>query len=170
MNVCPATNCAFAPGGFALLCQDIPMRHLLLAAAFLGIALTATSATAQADSHYSQGPLWFISGIHIEDGQYENYMDYLAKQFKTTNDFVIKEGVVLSYHVLSNNQKRAGEPDLLLVITSKDYLTVAQQEAYELKLNKMLSEDRRGFDAASAKRAPMRKLGNNMEFRELILK
>lgn len=147
------------------------MKHVILAAvAAAALALSAAPAMAQADSHYSQGPLWYVTGVHVEDGQFENYMDWLAAQYKKINDFGIKEGVNLSYHILANTAKRANEPDLLLVVTSKDYLTIAQQEAYELKLNKLMAEDRRGAETAAAKRAPMRKIMDLTEYRELVLK
>ena len=91
------------------------MKTLLLAAvAAFAIAGVAAPAAAQADSHYTQGPLWYVTGVHVEDGQFENYMDYLAKEFKKENEFGIKEGVNLSYHVLVNTAKRANEPDLYL--------------------------------------------------------
>lgn len=143
---------------------------LLAAAAAFAIAGAAAPAAAQADSHYTTGPLWYVTGVHVEDGQFENYMDFLANEFKKQNEFGIKEGVALSYHVLVNTAKRANEPDLYLVVTSKDYLTIAQQDAYELKLNKMMSADRRAFESQGAKRAPMRKILDTIELRELILK
>ena len=148
--------------------MSIKILRAVCAAALL--TAVGSPALAQSDSHYAPGPLWYVTAVHVEDGQFENYMDFLADKFKKEHEFGIKEGVELSYHVLSVNQKRAGEPDLYLVFTTKDYLTTAQQLAFEAKLNAMLREDRRTGEASGAKRAPMRKILGNMELQELTLK
>ncbi len=143
---------------------------LLSAASVAAFLWLGAPALAQSDSHYTPGPLWVVTGVHVEDGQFENYMDWLATTFRKEHDFAIKEGIELSYHVLAVNSKRANEPDLYLVITSKDYMTTAQQLAYEAKFNAMMKLDRRGNEASSAKRAPMRKILDTMELQELVLK
>ncbi len=143
---------------------------LLGAACAAALVCLAAPAAAQSDSHYTPGPLWYMSAVHVEDGQFENYMDWLSNQFRKEHEFGIKEGVELSYHVLAVNQKRAGDPDLYLVFTSKDYMTTAQQLAYEKKLNAMMNEDRRVSEANAAKRGPMRKIISTMELQELVLK
>lgn len=143
---------------------------LLGAACAAALVCLAAPAQAQSDSHYTPGPLWYITGVHVEDGQFENYMDWLSNQFRKEHEYGIKEGVELSYHVLAVNQKRAGDPDLYLVFTSKDYMTTAQQLAFEKKLNAMMNEDRRVSEANAAKRGPMRKIISNMELQELVLK
>ena len=141
-----------------------------VSAALAAALLLATPALAQADSKYTLGPLWYVTSVHVEDGQFENYMDFLADKSKKQHEFAIKEGVELSYHFLAVNSKRAGEPDILIVVTSKDYLTVPQQLEYEAKLNKAFSEDRRIAEAGAAKRLPMRKIMGDMELRELVVK
>ena len=148
------------------------MKMRLIAGCIAGALMMAsvTPALAQADSKYTIGPLWYMTAVQVEDGQFENYMDFLADRFKKSHEFGIKEGVELAYHVLSVNEKRAGEPDLYLVWTSKDYLTVPEQLAFEAKINKFLNEDRRTGEAGAAKRLPMRKIIGDMELRELVLK
>lgn len=142
----------------------------LVSAALAATFLLATPALAQADSKYTLGPLWYVTSVHVEDGQFENYMDFLADKSKKQHDFAIKGGVELSYHFLAVDAKRAGEPDILIVVTSKDYLTVAQQLDYEAKLNKAFEQDRRIAEAGAAKRLPMRKIMGDMELRELVVK
>lgn len=143
---------------------------ILSAVCAAALVCLGAPAQAQSDSHYTPGPLWVMTAIHVEDGQFENYMDWLGTEFRKEHDFAIKEGVELSYHVLGVNAKRANEPDLYLVITSKDYMTTAQQLAYEAKFNAMMKADRRTGETTSAKRAPMRKILDTMELQELVLK
>ena len=145
------------------------LTSLKIAAALLGTVAMATPTMAQ-ESNYRPGTVWSASRIHVLPGQFGNYLDYLAKDWKRVQEFGKKEGVVLSYHVLQVNNPRKDEPNLILLIESRDYMTTAQQEAFNAKLNAFLAMDDRKQDAASAERGPMRELWGSTEYQELILK
>lgn len=137
-------------------------------AMMIAAALTTTPATAQ-ESSYKLGPVWEVSRIDVLPGQSENYMDYLATTWKKVQEAGKAEGIVVDYHVLQVNNPRAGEPDLMLVIVYKDYMTNAQQEAFQKKVNAMLSQDRRQAAAAGAARMKMREPMGSIEMQELVL-
>lgn len=142
---------------------------LFKALMFSGLLLAGTAASAQASS-YTPGTVWNVSSIKIEPGQFENYMDFLAKTWKKSNEFGMKEGNVVSYRVLAVNNPREGEPDLYLVIETKDYLTTAQQLALQKKYEEFMAMDQHKMDAGSGERKVMRKLAGSMELQELKLK
>ena len=141
------------------------IKSIIVAAALL----TAAPVIAQ-DSSYTPGTVWESSYIKVLPGQLENYMDYLATTWKKVQELGKKEGAVVSYHVLSTNNARQGEPDLILIVEYKDYRTTAQQEALRKKVNAMLAQDDRTASAASAARGPMRELLGSREYQELKLK
>lgn len=141
------------------------MKSIMVAAALLA----ASPAIAQ-DSSYTPGTVWESSYIDVLPGQFENYMDYLATTWKKVQELGKREGAVVSYHVLSTNNPRQGEPDLILIVEYRDYRTTAQQEALSDKVNAMLAQDDRKADAASAARGPMRELLGSREYQELKLK
>ena len=141
------------------------MKSIIVAAALLA----ASPAIAQ-DSSYTPGTVWESSYIKVLPGQFENYMDYLATTWKKVQELGKREGAVVSYHVLSTNNARQGEPDLILIVQYKDYRTTAQQEALRKKVNAMLAQDDRTATAASAARGPMRELLGSREYQELKLK
>jgi hypothetical protein len=145
------------------------MKSFAMAAAMLGATALVTPASAQ-DSSYKPGTVWTASRIKVLPGQFENYMDWLAGQWKRMRAFSQKEGVELSYHVLATNNPRKDDADLVLVIETKDYMTTAQQEAFNKKMNAFLATDDRKQDAASAGRGPMRELWGSTEYQELVLK
>ncbi|MEO6280781.1 hypothetical protein [Roseateles sp.] len=129
------------------------------------------SATAQAqESSYKPGTVWNFSSIKIEPGQAENYMDFLAKTWKKSSEFGKKEGYIVSYHVFQVNNAREGEPDLILAIESKDYLSNAQQLEIQKKYEAFMAMDQHKMEAASGERKVMRKLAGSMELQELLLK
>lgn len=146
------------------------MKWMLAAAGLAMASMTvATPALAQ-DSSYKFGSVWETSRIKVLPGQFENYMDYLATTWKKIQEFAKAQGIVASYHVLSTNSARMGEPDLILVVEYKDYLTTAQRDAFSKKVNALLSQDDRKADAAAGKREVMRELVGAIEYQELILK
>ena len=144
------------------------MKKLMVGAAMM-MAVTAVPAMAQ-ESSYKLGSVWTAGRIHVLPGQFENYMDWLAKDWKRMREFGRKEGVELSYHVLQVNNPRKDEPNLILLIEGKDHLTTAQQEAFNNKLNAYLASDDRKQGAASAVRGAMREQWGSVEYQELLLK
>jgi hypothetical protein len=144
------------------------LKTMLAAAAALTVAMAAP-ALAQ-ESSYKPGSVWEVSRIKVLPGQFENYLDYLADRWKKVQEFGKKEGVILDYHVLSLNNARQGEPDLVLIIEYKDYLTTAQSEALRKKVNAFLAEDDRKAEAGGAARGVMREQVGSLEYQELVLK
>ncbi len=122
------------------------------------------------ESSYRPGTVWNFSYIKVEPGQGERYMDFLATQWKKQNEFGKKEGYLVSYHVFSVNNPRAGEPDLILAIEYKDYFPVAEQLAQQKKFEAFLSSDTRKMEKESSERGSARKLMGGMEVQELVLK
>ena len=137
----------------------------------IAAALLASGAAASAQSSsYTPGTVWTLTYVQVEPGQFENYMDFLAKEYKKTNDFGVKEGYIVSYHVLSVNNARNGEPDLVLAVESKDYLTNAQQLEIQKKYEAFMATDAHKSTAESGERKGMRKFVGGMELQELKLK
>ena len=145
------------------------LLHVLAALSVAAVAALATPARA-AESSYTPGSVWEISQIQVEPGQFENYMDWLDGQWKKIQEFGKKEGWVVSYHVLSVNNTRAGEADLLLAIEYKDYASNAQRLEIQKKIEAMLASDTRKMEAAGGERRSMRKVLGSMELQELKLK
>ena len=145
------------------------MIHALKLSAAAALLAFGTGALAQ-DSNYTPGTVWTFSNIKVEPGQFENYMDFLAKTWKKQNEFGVREGYLVSYHVLQVNNPRSNEPDLILALESKDYLTNAQQLAIQKKFEAYMAQDTRKMDTEFGERKAMRKLDGGMELQELKLK
>ena len=136
----------------------------------IAAAIALPSAATAQESSYKPGTVWQASRIDVLPGQFENYMDYLATTWKKNQEMAKADGIVLDYHVLSVNNARQGEPDLVLIVEYKDYQTTAQQEAFSKKVEAMMAQDSRKQDAASGVRTKMRELLGSIEYQELILK
>ncbi len=143
--------------------------HALKMSAATALLAFGSASFAQSSS-YTPGTVWTFSYVQVEPGQFENYLDFLAKEYKKSNDFGVKEGYIVSYHVLSVNNPRANEPDLILAVESKDYLTNAQQLEIQKKYEAFMVTDAHKSTAESGERKVMRKFVGGMELQELKLK
>lgn len=130
----------------------------------------AAPAAAQADSRYDFGNVWYVGDIDVLDGQFENYMTWLATEWVQFRKLNTQYGNEVGYHVLLNTQPRDGEPDLFLVTIYKDFLKIAESKALEEKVNAAMAKDRKQFDKENAERGPMRKVMGSIELIELKLK
>lgn len=138
-------------------------------AALAATFVLVTPVPAQEPS-FKPGTVWNFSYIQVEPGQMQRYIDFLSGDWKKINELGKKEGYVVSYHVLSVNNARAGEPDLILAIEFKDYFSNAEQLAQQKKVEALLAADQRKMEAQSGERKVLRKFAGGMELQELVLK
>ena len=137
-------------------------------AAVLSVGLAASAGAAE--SRYELGNVWYVSDIDVLDGQFENYMTWLADEWVKFRKLNAQYGNEVGYYVLSNTQARDGEPDLYLVTINKDFQKIAEGLATEKKINEAMAKDRKQFEEESANRAPMRRVMGSIELIELRLK
>lgn len=137
--------------------------------AIAGLAAVSTPSFAQ-DSRYEPARVWYVTGIDVLDGQFENYTAWLADEWMKFRKLSAEHGNEVGYHVLVNTAPRDGEPDLYLVTINKDFVKIAEGLATEKKMNEALAKDRRGLEKEGAARAPMRTVMSTIELMELTLK
>ncbi len=142
----------------------------ILAAVALCATFSLGAPTLAQEPSFRPGTVWETSRIKVMPGQFDAYLDYLAKDWKKIQEFGKAEGAVVSYHVLQTNNRREGEPHLILVVQYKDYATTAQLEAMRAKVNALLAQDDRKRAAGYADRGKMRETLGTTEYQELILK
>ena len=143
------------------------MHKFIIGAAALASALGATPAYAQ-DSSYKFGPMWTAARIDVEDGQLENYMDWLMKVWEDNQAYSKAQGWLLDYHVIQSVNTRDGEPDLILITRFADYPSSAETERRTKILNDRQKLDAHSAAAKSGERVKMRRQMGSVLYRELI--
>ena len=113
---------------------------------------------------YSDGPVLMVTSVKVMDGQYENYMKYLATNWRKTMDASKEAGVVLEYGVYDASPRRADDADLYLVTTYPNMATLdgitEKMDPIMVKVMKMNLSQR---EEAAGKRTVMRTiLGTEM--------
>lgn len=140
-------------------------RSMLVA---LGAASMAYAVPASAQEFPLQGGnYWTVAEVSIDDGHAGDYADHLAGAYRKTEDFAKSKGWIKNYYILSNVNKRAGEPDLYLVTISDHLTNVAEDEARSKEMNAYLATSARQEDAQSGARAKFRHSGGSMLLQEL---
>jgi hypothetical protein len=107
----------------------------------------------------------------VVDGQFENYMDYLSKNWRQIQEAAKAAGMVLEYHVMGAQPHGPDEPDLYLVVT---YPNMATFDDLEKKMDpisaKVTKMNVKQQDEASGKRTVMRTILGEQLLRELVFK
>jgi len=151
------------------------MKKILTATLFAaGMAFSAPALAQPADaareSSYTYGTYWNVQGIYLEDGQFENYMDYLAGVYRRSQDYARTRGWISGYTILGNVNRRENEPHLYLVIEFPRLTTPQEDTEREALLNAHLQTTTRSATEQSGQRVTMRRLGSNLLLQELNLR
>ncbi|WP_395623647.1 hypothetical protein [Sphingomonas daechungensis] len=143
------------------------MRKFLIGAAALA-ALTWSLPAAAQDSSVKGGPFWQANRIYVEDGQFENYMDWLTKTWAANQEFAKSQGWLLEYHILNSVNPRDGEPNVILLTRFNDFPSAAEADRRGALINQRMQQTDKSADAASGDRTKMRKLMGSALYVEMI--
>jgi hypothetical protein len=99
----------------------MPLKHQLAASA-ASACLALTGGGAFADDHAdTEGAVVSVSSIRTADGKFDDYMNFVDTKWKQQQEAAKKAGDVLSYQVLTVVPRTPDDPDLLLVVTYKNW-------------------------------------------------
>jgi hypothetical protein len=97
-----------------------------------------------------------VAMIKVDDGHDLHYMQYLAGQYRKSQDFAKAQGWITDYEILINVNPRPGEPDYYLITRFPRFADPAEQkkrdEAYDAHMKLTTAE----LQAGSAERAKYR--------------
>lgn len=142
------------------------MNGLVLGA--LAVIL-ATPVIGQVHKYFTPGTVWTVTMIQVAPGMDQMYMQYLAGQFKKSEDAQVKGGLQKSYKLLRTLDD-AGEWNLLIL---REYESLAAVEANVEKAD-ALRQQTDGGDQAQMQgyedRSKYREVVGTKYARELLLK
>ena len=104
-------------------------RNRIFAGLAIAILLTLSIVVvAQVARPYRNGSVWNIAYIRIKPGMDAAYMNYLATDWKRQQDASKKEGLILSYKVLTTEAHGSGDFNIMLMTEFKDLATMEANE------------------------------------------
>ena len=136
------------------------------------IAVLAVAGIAGAQERpYTDGPVTIVTSVKIMDGQYENYMNFLANTWRRTMEASKEAGIVQEYHVFNASPRRPEDADLYLVETYSNMAAFdGMNERMDPIMAKVTKMDAAQRDEASGKRTVMRTILGSEMLREVVFK
>src|SRR4051812_31108594 len=149
--------------------HEATMKNVL--ALVLGAFLLAAFPAAQAQSTrpYQDGPVTIVSSIKIKPGRFDDYMKFLATDYKKLMEAYKKEGLVVNYAVYSATAHTPQEPDMYLTVSFPNMAALDKTDAFEsVSKNVIGSQDQQS--KGTMERGVMREVIGEQTIRQLILK
>lgn len=145
---------------------------MMLKAAALAASLSFVAAPALADDPWpvEEGEYVQISMVSVDDGHDLEYMTHMAGQWRKGQDFAKAQGWITGYEILTNVNKRPGEPDYYLVTRFARFADKAETQkraaAYDAYMKQTVAE----AQAGTAARAKYRTLMGSQLLQALVWK
>src|SRR4030095_13993134 len=106
------------------------LKRTLIGSVVLLMLIVGISVYSQVNRPYRNASVWNIAFIRIKPGMDTAYMNYLAGPWKANQEAAKKEGLILSYKVISTEGHTPGDWNVMLMTEYKD---LASMEANEDK-------------------------------------
>ncbi len=135
------------------------MRKLLLAALVAApLAMTCPAPAAAQNYPLDYGDFSDVTGIDILDGGGIEYANYLATEWRKSQEFAKSRGWISDYRVYSNMYPREGEPDLYLMVTYASMPDAAEATRRDEAYRKYMKKNDTQMSAESGNRGKFRKI------------
>jgi hypothetical protein len=92
------------------------------------VLIVGVSVFAQVSRPYHNGSVWNIAFIRMKPGMETAYLDYLAGPWKANQEAAKKDGLILSYKVISTEGHNPGDWNVMLMTEYKDLATMEANE------------------------------------------
>ena len=104
------------------------LRRMLISSMVLMVLIVGVSVFAQVNRPYHNGSVWNIAFIRMKPGMETAYLDYLAGPWKANQEAAKKEGLILSYKVITTEGHNPGDWNVMLMTEYKDLATMEANE------------------------------------------
>jgi hypothetical protein len=139
---------------------------LIVAACVLTAGL---SVYAQVTRPYRNGSVWEISMIRMKPGMETAYLNYVANDWKKVQESAKKEGLILSYRVLTTEGHGPTDWNLLLLTEYKDLATMeANEQKGDVLFQKVIGDDQKQMQGYKDRLEIREVLGTRLA-REIVL-
>jgi hypothetical protein len=104
------------------------LRRMVISSIALMVLIVGVSVFAQVNRPYHNGSVWTIAFIRMKPGMETAYLDYLAGPWKANQEAAKKEGLILSYKVITTEGHNPNDWNVMLMTEYKDLATMEANE------------------------------------------
>ncbi len=144
-------------------------KRILGVVLVVSLALAAAAVYAQVSRPYRNGSVWTIALVRVKPGMNEAYMTYLTKDWKSEQEALKRENLILSYKVLATESHNSNDWNLLLMT---EYKNLATMEANEPKADaltqRVIGDDQKQMQGYRD-RSEIREIVGERLAREIVL-
>jgi hypothetical protein len=145
-------------------------RRIVVGALALSVVgAAALTVHAQVKRPYRDGTVWNVSFIRMKPGMDTAYLNYLATDWKRNQEAAKKEGLIVSYKVLSTEAHNPNDWNLILMTEVKDLATLeATQDKADALSQKVVGDDQKQMQGYKD-RSEIREVMGDRLAREIVL-
>lgn len=144
-------------------------QHLAAIAAAAVLSTLASTAIAD-DRSYSDGPVVNVARIRTVDGKTDEYLQWVATKWKAQEEAAKKLGYILSYQVATVEPRTPDDPNVLLIVTYKNWAALDGADAKGDAVLKELNDTQTASNAGQVSRAAIRRVLGSYTMQVLNLK
>ena len=135
----------------------------------LCVMAAGLSVYAQVSRPYHNGSVWSMSMIRVKPGMDSAYLNYIATDWKRNQEAEKKEGLIISYRVLTTESHDATDWNVLLLTEYKDLATLeANEQKADAMAQKVVGDDQKQMQGYKERSEIREVLGTRLA-REIIL-
>lgn len=147
------------------------MRRSYFATGLAVLALTHTGAAAdRQDPLFTEGPVVNVFSIRTEAGRFDDYLAFLAKIWKPTNEAAKKFGYIVDYQVIKVEPRDEDDPDIQLVVYYKNWAALDGAAAKAEAVAKAVEGSLAAANQSTVNRGNIRRILGSWTGQQLILK
>jgi hypothetical protein len=144
-------------------------KQVLAGVVTLLIAVTSISVYAQVRRPFRPGTVWTMAFIRMKPGMETAYLNYIAGTWKTNQEAAKKEGLILSYKVLTTEGHSPADFNIILMTEYKDLATMEANEPKADALAQKVEGDDTKQMQGYKDRAEIREIVGDRLAREMVL-
>lgn len=144
-------------------------KRILIGSLVVALLTLSVVVFAQVSRPYRNGSVWDVAFIRMKPGMETAYLNYIATDWKRNQEASKKEGLILSYKVLTTEGHTPGDWNIMLMTEYKDMATMEANEAKADALSqKVIGDDQKQIQGYK-ERLEIREVMGDRLAREIVL-
>ncbi len=145
-------------------------RNRILISSLVVLILTLSVViVAQVSRPYRNGTVWDVAFIKMKPGMETAYLNYIATDWKRNQEASKKDGLIISYKVLTTEAHGSTDWNIMLMTEYKNMATMEANEAKaDALLQKVIGDDQKQMQGYR-ERLEIREVMGNRLAREIVL-